>query len=225
MARLRIAGSALLRGASRLRLRPRGADAKKKQAKDKSPARTAVDPWGPRGLDLLLLGAVLAIVGMGIAMVYSSSAVYAQVKLGDGTFYLKRHLLYALIGMTALYIGWRIDYRHYRRFVYPLLGGTLLLLAALLVPGVGTRIDGAVRWFRFAGLSFQPSEMAKVTLVFYLAYSLSKKRAEMRNFSIGFLPHLFVAGLFGLLVLLTATTMPVNTKACGTASGVRSGPR
>ncbi|MBW2734816.1 MAG: putative lipid II flippase FtsW [Deltaproteobacteria bacterium] len=155
----------------------------------------------PRGLDLLLLGTVLAIVGVGIAMVYSASAVYAQVKLGDGTYYLKRHLIYALIGMVALYIGWRVDYRIYQRFVYPLLGGTLLLLVALLIPGVGTRIDGAARWFRFAGLSFQPSEVAKVTLVFYLAYSLSKKRAEIRNFSIGFLPHLFVASLFGLLVL------------------------
>lgn len=200
-ARLRAAGASFLRLAQRLKPRRKKKAKGEKGAEAKRPARTASDPNGPRGLDLLLLTAVFAVVGMGIAMVYSSSAVYAQVKLGDGAFYLKRHLAYAALGTIALYVGWRIDYRRYRPFVYPLLVGSLLLLAALLVPGIGTRIDGAVRWFRFAGLSFQPSELAKVTLVFYLAYSLSKKREEMRTFSIGFLPHLFVAGVFSVLVL------------------------
>ena len=71
----------------------------------------------------------------------------------------------------------------------------------LLVPGVGRKVDGAVRWFRIAGISVQPSELAKIALVIYLAYSLAKKQYAMRLFSIGFLPHLCVAGLIGALVL------------------------
>lgn len=154
---------------------------------------------GPRGLDTLLLLVVLTLLALGTVMIFSASAVFAARKYKDGTFFLLRHVSYASIGLVALYIGWRIDYRHYQRFVYPLLIASGLLLVGLFV--VGTRVDGAVRWFRLGGLSFQPSEAAKLTLVIYLAYSLSKKREDMRLFSIGFMPHLLVAGAIGALVL------------------------
>lgn len=167
------------------------------------PTKIAAEaPAAPRGLDLVLLGCTLALVGLGVVMVYSSSAVYAASKYGDGMHFLKRHVLYAILGLSALYAGWRIDYHLYQRLAYPLLGATLLLLGALLVPGLGTRVDGATRWFRVAGLSFQPSELAKLTLVVYMAYSLAKKHAEhMKLFTVGFLPHLCVAGLVAALVL------------------------
>jgi len=159
-------------------------------------------PDTPRGLDLYLLTAVIILVGLGLILVYSSSAVFAADKYGSHFYFLKRDAAYVLAGLAALYLGWRIDYRVYGRYAYPLLLGILGLLCLLLIPGVGTRVDGATRWFRIAGFSIQPSEPAKLALVIYLAYSLAKKRETMRSFSIGFLPHLSVAGVMCLLVLL-----------------------
>jgi cell division protein FtsW len=150
---------------------------------------------------VLLLGAVLCLVGLGMVMVYSASAVFAADKYGSPTFFLHRHLVYGAVGLVALYVGWRLDYRFYQRFSYPMLLGVSALLAALLVPGLGTKVDGATRWFHLGGVSFQPSEPAKFALVVYLAYSLAKKRDRVRSFSVGFLPHLCVAGLMGFLVL------------------------
>ncbi len=201
------AGGATLRGLGAVfgRLRPRrrsritSAEAAAQSSRDVAAAAPVVDPEAPRGLDVLLLAVVLALLGLGTVMVFSSSAVFAARKYKDGTFFLMRHASYGGIGLIALYIGWRLDYRLYQRFVYPLLLGTVLMLIALFA--LGTRVDGAVRWFRLAGVSFQPSEAAKLSLVIYLAYSLSKKRDDMRLFSIGFLPHLFVAALVGALVL------------------------
>jgi cell division protein FtsW len=196
---LRGVGAALGKLRPGRRSRVSGAHESVPDTRRDAPAAPVVDPDAPRGLDVLLLAVVLALLGLGTVMVFSSSAVFAAKKYKDGAFFLMRHSSYAGVGLLALYIGWRLDYRLYERFVYPLLLGTVVMLVALFV--VGTRVDGAVRWFRFAGLSFQPSEAAKLTLVIYLAYSLSKKRDDMRLFSIGFLPHLCVAALVGALVL------------------------
>ena len=168
----------------------------------KQPAAEAREAASVVGLDLWLLLAALGILGLGTVMVYSASSIFAQVKLGDGLFFLRRHLLYGALGLCGLYLGWRIDYHHYRRWVYPVLLATVALLVALLVPGIGHRVDGAVRWFRFAGLSFQPSELAKLVLVVYLAHSLAQKSEDMRTFTIGYLPHLMVVGAVGVLILV-----------------------
>jgi cell division protein FtsW len=165
------------------------------------PKAPAPSDDGPRGIDLPLLAAVLGLLGLGLVMVYSSSAIFADAKYGSATFFLKRNLIYGAVGLVALYVGWRLDYRLYQRFSYPMLIGVLVLLVGLMVPGLGKTVDGATRWFHIGGLSFQPSEPAKFALVVYLAYSLAKKRDSVRSFSVGFLPHLCVAGLMGLLVL------------------------
>lgn len=151
------------------------------------------------GLDLLLAFAIFALLGLGVVLVYSSSAVYADEKYGSSAYFLMRNLAYLSLGLIAMFVGWRIDYRFYRRLVYPLLIGTILMLAAVLL--LGTRVEGATRWFRLGGLSFQPSEPAKFALVVYLAHSLTNKRDSMKKFSIGFLPHILVIGLIcGLVV-------------------------
>lgn len=166
-----------------------------------APKAPAPGDDGPRGIDLPLLVAVLGLLGLGMVMVYSASAIFADAKYGAATFFLKRNLIYGAVGLVALYVGWRLDYRLYQRFSYPMLAGVLILLLGLMIPGLGKTVDGATRWFHIGGLSFQPSEPAKFALVVYLAYSLAKKRDSVRSFSVGFLPHLCVAGLMGLLVL------------------------
>ncbi len=75
-------------------------------------------------------------------------------------------------------------------------------LVLVLIPGIGVSRGGARRWLMLPGFVFQPSEMAKLAIVFYLAHSMAKKEEMIRTFSIGVLPHLIVAGLFAVVLLL-----------------------
>ena len=132
-------------------------------------------------------------------MVFSSGAVFAARKYGDATYFLKRELIYAILGLGAMSLGARLDYSIYRRLAYPLLGVSILTLVAVLK--FGSRAGGAIRWFRLGPLSFQPSELAKLALCVYLAYLLARKAEKVRVFSVGFLPPLLVTGLMmGLLL-------------------------
>jgi len=92
--------------------------------------------------------------------------------------------------------------RFYTRIVYPLLGVSLALLVLLLIPGFGVKVGGACRWLRVAGFSFQPSELAKLSLAFYIAFSLARGGSETGSFFKGLLPHLLVAGAFMALIVL-----------------------
>jgi cell division protein FtsW len=90
----------------------------------------------------------------------------------------------------------------YRRFAYPILALSFVVLLLVLIPGIGVNRGGARRWIMFPGFAFQPSELAKLALVFYLARSMAKKEEMIRTFSIGILPHLIVSGIFvGMLLL------------------------
>lgn len=154
---------------------------------------------GERGIDLVLLGAVLGLLTIGTVEIYSASAVYARSASGSSTFFLQHQLIYAALGTVALIVGARFDYSWLRRFMYPLLIAGVGLLAAVLV--VGTRILGAKRWIYLGPLSFQPVEIAKLALVAYLAASLARKHNKVKVFSVGFMPHLAVCGLMMVLLL------------------------
>ncbi len=152
--------------------------------------------------DPLLLAVVLALIAFGLVMVYSASAIFAQEKLGDSFHFLKRQATAAAIGLVALVTAMRIGYRKMARLAYPILVLTIVLLVAVLIPGIGTSVGGAKRWIRFPGVSIQPAEIAKVAWVIYLSYSLAKKREQVKRFSIGFVPHLGLAAvLVGLCML------------------------
>jgi cell division protein FtsW len=158
------------------------------------PVRLTVDP--------ILLAAVLGLLCLGLVMVYSASAVMALEKTGSGFYFLQRQLVAALVGLLAMATALKLGYRRLARLAYPLLVLTVLLLVALvLVPGVGTVVGGARRWIRFPGVSIQPAEIAKFTWVVYLAYSLAKKREKVASFSIGFLPHLLLGGVLVVLCM------------------------
>ncbi len=142
---------------------------------------------------------MIGLVGFGIVMVYSASAVYASQKFGAATYFLRRDLLWAGLGLTAMTIALRTDYGVWKKYSYAFLGSAIAMLGAVLV--MGARINGARRWFHIGGVSFQPAEMAKLALVMYLAYSLSKKAERVRSFTVGFVPHMIVCGLMMVLLL------------------------
>ncbi len=151
--------------------------------------------------DPLLLAAILALVALGLVMVYSASAVTAQDKLGDGFFYLKRQLVAAGMGLVAMAVVMKLGYRKLARYAYPLLLISIVLLVAVLIPGLGVVVGGARRWLRFPGFRVQPAEIAKLAWVVYLSYSLAKKREKVATFSVGFLPHLAVAAVLVALCM------------------------
>jgi cell division protein FtsW len=157
------------------------------------PVRYSVDP--------VLLGAVLALVALGLVMVYSASAVTAAEKLGNGLYFLERQLIAAGVGLVAMAAAVRLGYRKLARLAFPMLLLSIGLLILVLVPGVGATVGGAKRWLRLPGISVQPAEIAKFTWVVYLAYSLAKKREKVATFSVGFLPHLLLAGVLVALCM------------------------
>ncbi len=151
-------------------------------------------------VDPVLAAVVVALVGFGVVMVYSASAVQATVQYHDPQFFLKRQAAYAVAALAALWVSSRIDYHRLYKLTYPLLAlvGLLLLLCVI---GFGHSGGGAARWLSIGPVHVQPAEMAKVALVIWLAYSLAKKADKIKTFSVGFLPHLLVAGVFMLLCL------------------------
>jgi cell division protein FtsW len=149
----------------------------------------------PVRFDPLLLASVLALVGFGLVMVYSASAITAQEKLGDSFHYLKRQVAAAAVGLLGMALAMKLGYRRFARLAYPILAIAVFGLILVLVPGVGSSIGGARRWIRAPGFSLQPAEFAKFAWVLYLAFSLAKKRDKVATFSVGLVPHLVLLSL------------------------------
>jgi len=153
--------------------------------------------------DWILLIDVLLLVGFGLVMLYSASAVMAAETFGDHLYLVREQSMKAGLGLLAMVGAAHIDYRWYRRGVYWILAGTFALLLAVFVPGIGEAQNGARRWISLGIVSFQPAEVAKVTAVIFLAYSVAKKGTEkMSRFLFAFIPHALVIG--GMIVCLLA---------------------
>jgi len=147
---------------------------------------------------LLVVVVVLVVVGLGATQ--SASSAVALDRTEDSLFFFKRQLAGVGIGTFALLITSRIPYRLYRRIAIPLFFVTLGLLIAVLL--VGTEINGATRWLSLPFVSFQPSEVAKVSIVFVLAYILERKTKLLDRFSHFIVPVAATLGLVGLAVIL-----------------------
>src|SRR5947209_15127559 len=158
----------------------------------------------PRKLapDLWLFGVAVVLLSVGVVMVYSASAIVAGDRFHDPYFFLKRQLCWALLGAAGLWVALRVDYRRLERFVLPLLVVSVALLVLVLIPPIGQAINGTRRWIRLGPVSFQPAELAKLTLVVYLAAFLARRQEELHDLRRGVLPPLLVAGAFAALVFV-----------------------
>ena len=131
-------------------------------------------------IDYTLLLMIICILGFGLVMLYSTSAYNATLKFGSSIYYLKRQAMSAGLGFVLLYICVKLDYHFFAKFA-----GVAYLLATVLclaVNFVGTSSHGSSRWLNIAGFSFQPSELAKVAVILYLATVISKRPMAMRTF-------------------------------------------
>ena len=152
--------------------------------------------------DIQLLFPVLFLVGVGIVMVYSASSALALKKFGTDYFFLKKQAVFALMGIISLVICRHFPYRLYRNLAYPLLAAAIILLMLVKFTALGFSAGGSTRWLQLGLFSFQPSEFARIALVIFLAYSLEKKGAKLKDFSVGFVPHVLVFGLFAAIIIM-----------------------
>ena len=154
-----------------------------------------------RGLNYVWLGVTVLLVLVGIVMVYSASSRLAAERYHNSFYFAQKQAAFALFGLFAMMLFRYIPYQVYQRWVYWAMGASLLSLILVLIPGIGSRVGGASRWFRLGGVSFQPAEFSKLVLVIFLAYSMTKKQAVMKTLSQGYLFHVGAVLIFMALVL------------------------
>ena len=132
------------------------------------------------GVDKWLFGTVLTLVVFGLVMVFSTSAVLAKAQYGSPYPYVLNQLRWAVLGMVALFILMRVDYRRYNnpRVVFPAIAITALLLLGVFV---FAGMNGAHRWIRLPGITLQPSELAKPVIILFLAWFLQSRVHQMED--------------------------------------------
>ena len=150
--------------------------------------------------DYILVFIVFSLISIGTLMVFSASPIMG-IQLGDTFYYIKRHLLAVMIGLAAFYAGYRIKYSEMDKWSLSMLLFSVFLLFLVYVPGLGKSVGGATRWLDIGIFSFQPSELAKISLILFLSTQLSNKGTEVKDFWTGIVPTLFFTFLVAFLIL------------------------
>ena len=159
---------------------------------------------GKRHENLILTLCTMILVGLGAVMVFSASSVTAEAsgRLGhDAAYFLKRQVLFLVLGSSLAIFLSRIDYDIIRRHIVALMGVTLVLLVLVFVPGIRHTANGASRWIDLWVFTFQPSELAKFSLIAYVAYAIDRRGENFGEGGRAFLPILAVLALYVTLVL------------------------
>ncbi len=150
--------------------------------------------------DAGLLICVLGLLVFGWVMVYSSSALAAEIRYHDQYFFLKRQMIWSFIGLVVYLVAANVPLQVWQSKTFALYFFTIGALIAVLL--VGPSIAGARRWIRLGGFSFQPSEIAKVAMVFVVADYMDRRQSRLKQFSKGLLPLLFLVGVLFALILV-----------------------
>ena len=151
-------------------------------------------------MDLPFLVLVLTLVGFGLVMLGSASSAVALYRRGDAFAYLRPQLLYAALGIGAMWVASRVDYHIYHKLAWPLLALSMVLLTAVLFMPEYT---GCKRWLVLPGLgTLQPSEIAKFAVVLVFAHIIALNHDRMGSFAVGVLPFALVLGAVAVLMLL-----------------------
>ena len=152
-------------------------------------------------IDYILVGAVLSLLAIGTVIVFSASADTAYQQFASPYYYLEHQLAWAVIGILVMAVAARIDYWRYKRLILPLYVISVGLLVLVLIPHIGININGARRWLGVGSLQVQPSELAKLAMIFMFAHLFSRHQDRLDDFWHGVVPHLLLASLIFILVL------------------------
>ncbi|AHF69386.1 putative lipid II flippase FtsW [Pseudomonas cichorii] len=157
-----------------------------------------------RGIDLdfPMLAGCLALLGLGLVMITSASSEVAAVQSGNTLYMMTRHLIYLLIGLGACCATMMVPVATWQRMGWLMLIGAFGLLLLVLVPGIGREVNGSMRWIGFGAFNVQPSEIAKVFVVIFLAGYLIRRQQEVRESWMGFFkPFIVLLPMAGLLLM------------------------
>jgi len=151
--------------------------------------------------DRILFFVTLLLVGFGVAMVFSSSAIVAKEKFGDPNYFSFKQLIFAALGLAVMFVVMKIDYHAYRQPAV-VFSGLAIVVALLVLVFFLAAAANTHRWIQLAGFSVQPSELAKLALIFFLAYFLEKRKGKVNDLAFTLVPiAIIVALLAGLIVL------------------------
>jgi cell division protein FtsW len=158
---------------------------------------------GGSHVDYILIGAVVLLLAFGAQMVYSASVVIAHNEFNDETYFFTRQLTWIAVGTVGLIVAASVDYHRWQKVSLLLLVVTVVALVLVLVPGLGMIQYGSARWLKLGPLpSFQPSELAKVAVVIYMADWLARKGRGVSRFTHGSIPFLIILSLIAGLVVV-----------------------
>lgn len=152
--------------------------------------------------DYVYLGLIAVLLVVGLVVLSSASSVLGFTQYGDSLHYLKKQVLALAIGIVAFLITFNIDYHVWRRWAVPIMMVTVILLLLVFVPGIGPALLGAHRWLVLGPILFQPSEVAKLSFIIYLAAWFERRDHIIGNFRQGLVPFLVALAVIGGLVLL-----------------------
>lgn len=154
--------------------------------------------------DWVLMWLTAALLAFGLVMVYSASIDIAEASRATGhlsTFFLIRQAIFISVGLAAGYATFQVPICEWQRYAPWLFMGGLVLLAVVLIPGIGRNVNGSQRWLPLGFINLQPSELMKLAVVLYAADYTVRKAAFMHSFKQGFLPMLIAILLTGFLLL------------------------
>lgn len=180
----------------------------------------------PFMIDLPLLAVTVALVGLSLVMVYSTTAIMSQEKYGDGFFFVRKQGLAALVGLFLVWACSRLPLDWIRKVSPYLYVGCLVLLVLPLLPGIGDSAGGARRWVYLGSFRFQPVELIKLCFTVFLAGYFSRHEHSIESFVDGLAKPMGLAGIMGALLLAqpdfgSASVLALVTLAMATASGAR----
>lgn len=155
-----------------------------------------------RKWDMSLLVTVIFLVCFGLVMIYSTSSYEAAMKFGDSTFYLKRQLLATVLGIIVMFFTASLDYHRWGKYAILAYIATIICIVLVLTP-IGIDANGARRWIGVGSFSFQPAELAKLSIILFFAFFLSKKPNLVNKFGTSVAMLIYAALISGLIVVIT----------------------
>jgi cell division protein FtsW len=183
-------------------------------------ARPGVGRWPGGFVVLLALVAVLNLIGL--VMVLSASSVQALRAYGSPWYFFERQLLWLFLGLGAFVVAVRVDYHRWRRFAMPAIGVTLVLLLAVMVPGLGISVSGSARWLGVGSWRIQPSELGKLALVLFAADVLDRRSRRIDEWRYSMTPVLVVFAAMAALVMVQPDMGTTMVMACIILAGLYS---
>lgn len=150
----------------------------------------------------LIVAIVMILLALGVVILASASSVRGETYFLDAQYFLKRQLIWLGVALLVCAFCARVDYQVWRKLAFPIALLTLLMLAIVLIPGIGVRVGGSRRWLHLGPVSFQPSEAAKLALVILFSAWMALMGPRMKHFKEGLLYPLIALGFFAGLIFL-----------------------